>query len=105
MPNANYTRGRAAEYRAKAKLELDGWTVWRTPGSKSPADLIAIRGEEFADGPFDTVRAKVRLVQVKSGRASMTRAARATFLAFAEDRGCEAWLALPGLKFERVMAA
>ena len=43
MANPQYERGRRFEYRCKAALEAAGWHVWRTPGSKSPADLIALR--------------------------------------------------------------
>lgn len=54
MPNKNYLRGRAYEYKAKKYLEEQGYTVVRTAGSHGPWDLIAIRGEE-----------KVRCIQIK----------------------------------------
>ena len=38
-----YQRGAAFEHRVKREWELAGWLVWRTPGSKTACDLIAIR--------------------------------------------------------------
>ncbi len=42
MPNINYNRGRAFEYKRKAWWEGRGYTVLRTAGSHGPFDLIAI---------------------------------------------------------------
>jgi Holliday junction resolvase len=42
MPNKNYIRGRAFEYRVKKDLEDKGYIVVRSAGSKSPFDLVAI---------------------------------------------------------------
>jgi len=67
--NRNYARGRDFEYVVKRKLEAEGWTVWRTPGSKSRADLIAIRGYRRIGG----VVPRVRLVQCKSGNARLSK--------------------------------
>jgi len=50
---SNYSRGRAAEYRAKVALERAGYCVVRAAGSKGPADLVA----------FDNV--SIRLISVK----------------------------------------
>lgn len=41
--NKNYNRGRAFEYRVKKYLEDRGWTVFRTAGSHSKADLVCIK--------------------------------------------------------------
>jgi Holliday junction resolvase len=41
MPNKNYIKGRNFEYRIKKMYEKDGYLVFRTAGSHSPADLIA----------------------------------------------------------------
>lgn len=38
-----YQRGAAFEYRVKAELEKEGWFVMRSPGSKSPLDLLAVK--------------------------------------------------------------
>jgi Holliday junction resolvase len=43
MPNRNYQRGRAFEYRVKRYLEAEGYFVVRAAGSKGCADLVAIR--------------------------------------------------------------
>jgi Holliday junction resolvase len=40
-----YQRGAAFEYRVKTELESEGYLVTRSPGSKSPLDLLAIRGD------------------------------------------------------------
>lgn len=42
MPNSNYNRGRAYEYRAKKELEAQGYSVIRAAGSHGPFDLIAV---------------------------------------------------------------
>lgn len=41
MPNKNYQKGRAFEYKIKKQYEEKGYLVFRTAGSHSPADLIA----------------------------------------------------------------
>jgi len=46
MPNKNYVKGRAKEYRLKKKYEEKGYIVMRTAGSHGFADLIAINSEE-----------------------------------------------------------
>ena len=42
MPNRNYQKGRAFEYKTKKEYEKKGYLVFRTAGSHSVADLIAI---------------------------------------------------------------
>ncbi|RPI86150.1 MAG: hypothetical protein EHM34_00200 [Nitrosopumilales archaeon] len=41
MPNKNYVKGRAFEYKIKKHYEKAGFVVFRMAGSHSPADLIA----------------------------------------------------------------
>ncbi len=41
MPNNNYKRGRAKEYRVKKKYEKCGYYVIRTAGSHGVCDLVA----------------------------------------------------------------
>lgn len=55
--NANYRKGRAAEYKTQRLLEAAGYQTFRMAGSHSPIDVIAVSG------------LGIRLVQVKSGRA------------------------------------
>lgn len=43
MTNNNYKRGRAFEYRVMAMCEKAGYTVIRSAGSHSKADVIAIK--------------------------------------------------------------
>ena len=56
-----YTRGRAAEYRAMQLLRREEWIVARSAGSHSPADLFAAK------------EGKVLLVQVKNGSARVKK--------------------------------
>jgi len=60
MPNKNYIKGRAKEYKLKAELEKQGYTVLRTAGSHGFADLIAINYE------LD----KISFIQVKPDKYS-----------------------------------
>ena len=39
----NYSIGRAFEYRVKKYLEKEGFVVFRSAGSHSPADLVALK--------------------------------------------------------------
>ena len=53
--NKLYRKGYYYERKVKQILEKDGYLVWRSPGSKSPIDIIAIDN-----------KGSVRLIQVKS---------------------------------------
>ena len=61
VPNKNYVRGRAREYRALYALRKDGWMASRSAASHGAVDVFAAK-----DG-------KILLVQVKSGRARATK--------------------------------
>ena len=98
MPNRKYANGANFERRVKARLEADGWTVFRTAGSHSPADLVALRHPGV---PF-SVRGDVALVQCKGGVTKMGPKAKREFAAFADSVGAEAWVAERGLKLSRV---
>lgn len=76
-------RGAGFEYRCKTLLEDDGFWVTRTPGSKSPADLIAVR------------RGLVLAVQCKLG-GSMSAAERARLYQLGAEFGMTPMLAVPG---------
>ena len=43
MPNKNYVKGRAKEYKVKKQFEKEGYIVLRTAGSHGFADLIAVK--------------------------------------------------------------
>jgi Holliday junction resolvase len=88
-----YTRGRAFEYRIKEKLEEDGYTVWRTAGSHTPCDLLALK----PPGPYWHPR--LLFVQAKGGTRSMTRKERAEFRAFALAHGARPLLVERGMKW------
>ena len=62
VPNKNYLRGRAVEYKAKQELEAKGYTVIRASGSHGPWDLIAVK-----EGTRDPVRC-IQLKRTKSDR-------------------------------------
>lgn len=89
MPNAHYDRGRGAEYRAKKRLEADGWTVFRTAGSKSPCDLVAFKPIEVVGEGRGRWRIRTTPVfcQVKNGVRPMPRREREAFASFARAHG------------------
>lgn len=93
-----YRRGADFERRVKAKLEDEGWTVFRTAGSHSPADLICLRAAECWTETRPTFR--TRLIQCKSGKTSMTKTERLKFREFAQNLGADAWVALRGMQIE-----
>ena len=47
MPNRRYQRGYDFERRCLKALEAAGWVAWRSPGSKGPADLIALKAGQM----------------------------------------------------------
>lgn len=79
MPNKNYLRGRAFEYRRKAFWKEKGWTVLRTAGSKGPYDLILLN-----EGTYE-----VRFLQLK--RVKTPAEAKRMFEKFKEDKPSLAW--------------
>jgi len=93
MPNKNYIKGRAFEYTIKKKLEAEGWTVWRTPGSKSKTDLIAIQKAIWKNMGGTAEMPSVLFVQCKSGSARMSKKDKAELLELSESVGAEAMYA------------
>ena len=67
MANLKYNRGRMLEYRTMEKLAEIGEIPFRMAGSHGLCDVITI------------CKSHVRLVQVKSGSASMSPAERESF--------------------------
>ena len=101
--NKSYNNAANMERRVVARLTDEGFAAWRTPGSKSPADVIAVRLVHWhGDWRFRIPMPQVRLVQVKGGAARMTKKAQAAFADYAAELGCEAWLCEKGLKFSRL---
>jgi Holliday junction resolvase len=47
MPNHNYNRGRRFEYRIARLYREQGWFVFRSAGSHSPADLVCAKAGEI----------------------------------------------------------
>lgn len=103
MANQAYTNAANQERRVKARLEAEGWTVWRTPGSKSPADLVCVRPMLYPVA--DEIRPWVMLVQCKNGARPMSGPKRLAFADYAAelgayamvvDRGMKVWTTLDG---------
>lgn len=93
--NKHYKVGRSLEYAVKKALEQDGYTVFRSAGSHSQADLIAIRPDEWLQ-PNDSSITKypfVQLVQCKRHRNLMTRKELKEFYDFANNLACIATIA------------
>ena len=59
MPNQRYVQGNRYEARAAEQLRTNGYLAYQTRGSKSPADIVAIKP--------DRIGCHVLLVQVKGG--------------------------------------
>ena len=55
MPNKNYVKGRRKEYRIVHALRDRGFIAFRSAGSHSPVDVVAISTKE----------SKIRLIQAK----------------------------------------
>lgn len=64
MPNSNYRKGRAREWKTCKLLEAAGYTAARTAGSHGEFDVLAFNEHGF------------RLIQVKAGSANITPAER-----------------------------
>lgn len=62
MPNINYRRGRAKEYKIFHDLEKEGYLVFRSAGSHGVADVIAMKPEKCGRADHFAVR----FIQVKS---------------------------------------
>lgn len=60
MANSRYVSGRRAEWKLRSQLEAEGFVCFRTAGSRSAFDLIAIDVKDSWN--------PVRLIQVKSTR-------------------------------------
>jgi Holliday junction resolvase len=67
MP-ANYIIGARSEYAVKAVFEKEGYFVFRSAGSHSPCDLIAVKFSPKRWLDFRYVK-EIRFIQVKSQRA------------------------------------
>lgn len=78
---SNYTRGRYFEYRCKTILEAQGYVVIRSPQSRGPADLVAMRDGE------------ILFVQCKTGAGKLSADARAALIEMARQAGGKAMLA------------
>ena len=79
-----YQIGRAFEYRCRDALRAKGYVVFRSPQSRSPADLVALR------------KGVVMLVQCKTRRDMLGRKERLELIELAESAGAKAVLAWRG---------
>lgn len=89
MTNKHYKVGYALERDVKIALEQDGYTVFRSAGSHSQADLIAILPCVYVDGE----NAQVKLIQCKRHKNLMTNREIQDFHKFALQLGCTATIA------------
>jgi hypothetical protein len=101
MTNRAYVNGANFERRIKARLEADGWTVFRTAGSHTPCDLIGVRTEQLyaPTAPCPIFHPVILFVQAKGGQRSMTRKAVAAFRDFALQHGARPLLVERGMNF------
>jgi Holliday junction resolvase len=78
---SGYAAGRRAEWRARKRLEADGYVVVRAAGSKGAADLVA----------WDS--RSIRLISVKSGGRYLSAVERAALVALPRPAGAsvECW--------------
>jgi Holliday junction resolvase len=87
MPNKNYQKGRAFEYKIKKKYEDKGYLVFRSAGSHSVADLIAI-----APRRFGILEWKPILIQCKATVGQTYPKECSILIEIAEKFGCRAIL-------------
>jgi Holliday junction resolvase len=82
---SRYVAGRRIEWRARKRLEADGYIVVRAAGSKGPADLVA----------WDS--RTIRLISVKSGGRYLSAVERAALVNLPRPPGSsvECWRYLP----------
>lgn len=89
MPNKMYRTGYRLERDVKIALEQDGYTVFRSAGSHSQADLIALAATDCEGvGITDVV-----LIQCKRHRNLMTRNEIKNFKEFCENLSCNGAIA------------
>lgn len=89
MTGTAYRRGVAFERRVAEQLRLDGYEVWRSPGSKTPVDVLAAKTGQLL------------LVQAKSGTTGITGTDWNLLLELARRAGAVPLLATrtgPGLR-------
>ncbi len=75
-----YRRGYHFELRVRKHFESLGWSVWRSAGSRSPADLLALRTGE------------VLLIQCKLS-GTISKEAKRRLAIVARELNCRAMLA------------
>jgi len=72
-------------------FRAEGYEVFRSAGSHSKADVIAMRKTLVGDeGHIST---KVVLIQCKTGKGLMTKKEREEFYSYAEGLGCKGLIA------------
>ena len=89
--NPHYKVGYALERDVKIALEQDEYTVFRSAGSHSPADLIALKPELYADECIEGTA--VTLIQCKRHRNLMTVREINTFKEFCKKLSCNGAIA------------
>jgi Holliday junction resolvase len=91
MVSTPYTRGRSREYQVLKKLRKEGWFCSRSAASHGAVDIFAGK------------RGHVLMVQVKSGKARVTRAEKETLRNWGEAfrARVEIWRFRKGKTLER----
>jgi Holliday junction resolvase len=75
---SNYSKGIRAERIVKKRLEKKGWLVKQSKGSRGPYDLYALKG------------GRKFLIQVKSGKSSLSRKEKRRLRKAAREKGATA---------------
>ena|SRR6185436_15081652 len=91
MPNKNYNRGRALEYRVMKHFRDEGYEVFRSAGSHSKADVIAMKKTLLGDECHEST--KVFLIQCKTGKHLITKKEQAEFTEYGKSLGCKTMFA------------
>jgi Holliday junction resolvase len=92
---SNYKKGANRERQLAKRLELAGWTVTRSAGSRSPHDLVAIRPAKLFGGTATGI-VEAYFIQVKTDErgpyAHFGPTARIELAGAATRAGAKAWL-------------
>ncbi len=87
MPNLNYNRGRALEYRTRDHYRDEGYQVFRTAGSHTKADLVCIAPRNWDSG---LIKPRVLLVQCRGKLKLISKKDRQEFADYCDTLGVEA---------------
>lgn len=106
MPNKNYVRAAEYERDVAKKLVQDGALyATRTPGSRSPVDVIAVFPFDVGVKLLNVKTLTVHMIQCKLGK-SRAKSSEIAFMKFMREKGIDAyymtWRKSPKKKFHRL---